>query len=122
MVDIEGQITKILDNYTDEVARAADKTVKQVANEAAQKIATAAQNTKGLHDTGDYASGWTVKKGRGGYIVHNKKAPRLSHLLENGHIIKNQYGSYGRVPGIPHIKPVEEWAKSEVEKRIKEVL
>ena len=58
----------------------------------------------------DYSKGWTVKKeDEDTYIVHNKTKYRLTHLLENGHVSANQYGTgYKRVNGIEHIKPAEQ--------------
>jgi hypothetical protein len=38
----------------------------------------------------------------------------LTHLLENGHIVRNQYGTYGRVNGDGHIKDAEQNAVEEV--------
>lgn len=38
-------------------------------------------------------------------VVYNKEHYRLTHLLENGHIIKNAYGTYGRTAPRPHVKP-----------------
>ena len=40
-------------------------------------------------------------------IVHNKTDYQLTHLLENGHVIRNKKGTYGRAPAHPHIKPIE---------------
>ena len=47
------------------------------------------------------------------FVVHNKKKPGLTHLLERGH----QSNRGGRVKGIVHIKPVEEWCNEEFERR-----
>jgi hypothetical protein len=57
---------------------------------------------------GGYSKGWRIQRDGNGYIVHNGKYPGLTHLLEHGHVIKNQYGEYGRAPAIVHIKPVED--------------
>lgn len=69
---------------------------------------------------GEYADGWTtkltMKKSQYQAVVYNKskKAP-LGHLLENGHIIKNQYGIYGFVNGKPHLEPAYQWGKEQLE-------
>ena len=66
---------------------------------------------------GEYASGWEVKtKNRGGdvdYIVCNPEHYQLTHLLEKGHVVRNQYGSpkvqgkLHRTRARRHIKPAE---------------
>lgn len=55
-----------------------------------------------------YASGWRDEKEYvGGFIMkhtlHNVNEPTLTHLLENGHVVKNQFGTYDRARAIPHI-------------------
>ena len=55
-----------------------------------------------------YANGWTVSAVRGGYVVHNKRHYRLTHLLEHGHAVSNQFGATGHRAGAhPHIAPAE---------------
>lgn len=55
-----------------------------------------------------YANGWTVSAVRGGYVVHNKRHYRLTHLLEHGHDVSNQWGATGHRAGAhPHIAPAE---------------
>jgi hypothetical protein len=53
-------------------------------------------------------------------VVYNRTMPGLTHLLENGHVIRNKKGDYGRTSGKKHIKPVEEWAVDELPRRIME--
>lgn len=56
---------------------------------------------------GDYQRGWTVRTKRLKYgfegVIYNKLRPGLTHLLNNGHDIKNQYGKWGRKKGDNHI-------------------
>lgn len=55
-----------------------------------------------------YANGWTVSAVRGGYVVHNKRHYRLTHLLEHGHAVSNQFGATGHRAGAHlHIAPAE---------------
>ena len=108
------QMQKILDEYDDKVNRVLEDTADRVSREAVDKL----QNTSPKR-TGEYASGWTVKKlSRSNIIVHNATHYQLTHLLENGHIIRNKKGTYGRTSGTKHIKPVEEWAVDELPRRI----
>ena len=92
------------------------RNVNGVAKEAAQKL----KNTS-PKKTGEYSSGWATKKqGETDVVVYNQKAPGLTHLLENGHVIRNKKGTFGRASAHKHIKPVEEWANEELPRRILE--
>ena len=107
---VEIQMQRILDDATKEVKRAASNAQDKIAKEGVQKL----RNTS-PKKTGDYAKGWRVKRERGRGIpivtIHNKTDYQLTHLLENGHVVANAKGTYGRTNGIKHIAPVEEWAK-----------
>ena len=116
------QCQKIFEEYTKEVKRAANNSADVVAKEACQKL----KNTS-PRKTGDYAKGWRVKRERGtaginNVIVHNATDYQLTHLLENGHVIVNAKGTYGRTNGIKHIAPVEEWASEELPREIEREL
>lgn len=109
------QMKELLDDYYEEVQKVTDEAIKDVAAESVAKL----RNTSPKGASGRYARGWTVKKdGKLGRVVYNKTDWQLTHLLENGHIIKNQFGTYGRAPAIKHITPVEEWAASELPLKI----
>ena len=108
------QMEAILQAYSKEVEDAYEKGAQLTAKESAQKLKASSPKK-----SGEYASGWAVKKmDSKTYVVHNKTAPGLTHLLENGHVIKNKKGTYGRVSGKKHIKPVEEWAINELQRKI----
>lgn len=110
------QMQNLLNEVDKEVQESVKRNVNSVAKEAAQKLRNSSPKR-----TGDYASGWSTKKqGEADVVVYNKKAPGLTHLLENGHVIKNKKGTFGRVSGRKHIKPVEEWAIDELPRRIME--
>lgn len=99
-----------------------EKIAKEVAKEGAKRLKETSPRGRGSRK-GHYADGWGVtyqRKGNGKFefVVHNKKKPGLTHLLENGH----QSNRGGRVKGIVHIKPVEEWCNEEFEKRTEERL
>lgn len=119
MVDLASQIANVLSKYTGQVSMEVEVAALAVAKELLVRIKSAAPRK-----TGDYRKKMrlkTVKTSR-----YNKKhiwhvaAPeyRLTHLLENGHATKS--GSV--VPGTPHIKPAEEWAVAEFEKRVKKAI
>ena len=116
------QMADILDTYSKEVRRAASNAQDKIAKEAVQKL----KNTS-PKKTGSYAKGWAIKreKGRNGIptvTIHNKTDYQLTHLLENGHIIRNGKGEYGRYNGVKHIAPVEDWASSELPAEIEREL
>ena len=108
------QMGRIMDQYSKEVKEVTDEAITQTANESRRKL----RNTS-PKKTGHYDRGWSIKKvkGRNGIsevTIHNKTDYQLTHLLENGHVIRNAKGKYGRTNGIKHIKPVEEWAQDEL--------
>lgn len=116
------QMDKILDSYSREVQEATNKAIDSVAKDAASKLRDTSPRK-----TGDYAKGWKVKKERGRdglqtVTVHNKTNYQLTHLLENGHVVRNKKGTYGRTRPIKHIAPVEEWAVDELPREIEERL
>lgn len=117
-INLEEDLGRILDEYMDDVEETASKVINQVAKEAAQKLKDASPKK-----TGKYADGWKVKKGKKlNAVVYNATRPGLTHLLEESHPIRNQYGTWGRSIAQPHIAPVREWAEEEVVKRIEEAL
>lgn len=108
------QMKEVLNEVNKEVEQSAKRNIQSVAKEAVQKL----KNTS-PRKTGSYSKGWAVKKNSDmDAVVHNKTDYQLTHLLENGHIIRNKKGTYGRTSGIKHIKPVEEWASDELPRRI----
>ena len=111
---VTAQMTELLDEVNKDVERSAKTNIQGVAKESAQKL----RNTSPV-DTGSYASGWSVKRlGDMDVVVHNRTDYQKTHLLENGHVIRNKKGTYGRTHGIKHIQPVEEWAVDELPRRI----
>lgn len=119
---VEQQMNRILTDYSKDVIRETDEAFDSIAKESVQKLKSSSPKRKGK-----YARGWTKTTEKGGglktntVVVHNK-VYQLTHLLENGHIIRNAKGTYGRVAGIKHIAPVEEWAAEELPNMIKRKL
>lgn len=108
--NISKDLESILMDYIDEVGEISDGVLKDASDETAKDL----RNTSPQR-TGKYASGWTVKVSNGAegtkvYTVHNATSYRLTHLLENGHVIRNKKGEYGRAPAHPHIKAAEQRA------------
>lgn len=118
---IEIQMADILDSVGRECKGVLETDSMAVAKETVQRL----KNTspKGSPHRRRYAEGWKVsKKDRGDLVVHNATNYQLTHLLENGHVIRNKKGTYGRTNGIKHIEPAEEWAADELPRRIIEDL
>ncbi len=110
------QMKELLDELNEDVRKSVKDGITAVSKEAVQKL----RNTS-PGKTGSYSKGWSVKRmGDMDAVVHNRTDYQLTHLLENGHVIKNKKGTYGRTHGIKHIKPVEEWASDELPRRIME--
>lgn len=111
---VTAQMTELLDEVNKDIEMSAKTNIQTVAKESAQKL----RNTSPVK-SGSYAKGWSVKRmGDMDVVVHNRTDYQLTHLLENGHVIRNKKGTYGRAPGIKHIAPVEEWAVDELPRRI----
>ena len=96
----------LLSDYGEEVTEAVKTAAKDGGKECKEDIKNASPR-----NTGEYASGWgytTVKENKQviGVVIHNKKKPQLTHLLEHGHAKVNG----GRVEGTPHIGPAEQKA------------
>jgi len=115
--NLEKAVKDILQDYSVEVAKAAEEAVTEVSKEATKKLRKTSPKRKGR-----YAKGWTGKVEKTATTVdatvYGKTGTyQIAHLLEHGHARR---GGGRKVDGIEHIKPVEDWAISEVEKRIRE--
>lgn len=70
----------------------------------------------------NYRRGWTVtvKETPSALhaTIHNKSHYRLTHLLENSHLVVRSGRVYGRTRAFPHIKPAEENATAALAKKI----
>ena len=115
-IDLEKAVGDILAEYSVDVSKAAEEAITQVAKEATKKLKQSAPRR-----TGKYAKGWANKVENDTLtveaVVYGKTGTyQLAHLLENGHAKRGG----GRTAPIVHIKPVEEWAIAEIEKRIRE--
>lgn len=111
---VTAQMTELLNEVNESVEQSAERNIQLVAKESVSKLKNSSPRK-----TGSYAKGWGVKRlGDKDVVVHNRTDYQLTHLLENGHVIRNKKGTYGRTHGIKHIAPVEEWAVDELPRRI----
>lgn len=106
--NLVAEVSEILDTYKLDVVKATNEAARESADLVVKQLKANSPKRKGKGG-GKYRRGWRVTKRQYGtltsYIVHNGSCPGLTQLLENGHVSKNQYGSYGRVRAIKHIGP-----------------
>lgn len=109
-------ISGILQEYADDVSGNLEEIVKELGKNGTQALKAKTRETfpvdKGRKISGDYARGWKYKvdneRLNTTVTIYNDH-PALPHLLENGHVSRNgTKRTFGRVPGYPHIKPVED--------------
>lgn len=113
-------IEGIIKEYTDEVVRALPDAVKQSAKECVKALkSNAASAVGGTVYKGSFKSKKTSDSyGLTEYTVYSTKY-RIAHLLEHGHVIKNQTGRvYGVTAARPHWAPAEEVASKALEEAI----
>lgn len=115
---LEIAIVKELAEYRDDIAREIKKAADEVAKEAISELKEFSPKK-----SGEYSRGWTKKPTKSKessfeLIIYNKDKPWLTHLLENGHAKVNG----GFVDGIQHIKPVEQKAIKNFEKKVEEII
>ena len=114
---VRAQMVEIMDDYHREVNRAVEESAKEAADVCMKQL----KNTSPKRPKhGEYARSWAVKEDSIGadvtdYVVYNKKHYQLTHLLENGHMIRNAKGTYGRVRPIKHIAPAADSATQRFE-------
>ena len=98
------------------------RVARKVASEGTKRLKETSPKGRGSRK-GHYADGWTVTAIRKNanefsFVVHNRRKPGLTHLLENGHVLRGG----GRARAFPHIKAVEEWCAEEYLKRVERML
>lgn len=113
MNDLAKEISQALTEYTQEVTEEMNEAKKEVARNTAKRLKKTSPQL-----TGDYAKGWRAKKVGNGWVVHNKTNYQITHLLEKGHAKRGG----GRVPGQPHIRPAEEQAIDEFQRRVERAI
>lgn len=126
--NLEQELTKILDQFKKEEQEKINKIYRSVASAAVRDLKSSSPKKKG-----EYASGWKSKQEKSGLTgsklsitIYNAKKPGLTHLLEKGHVVANQYGAprrgKRRVAGQKHIATVEEKFSRELVRRLESEL
>lgn len=115
-------ISKILEEYSDDVSANLDAMVQKVCQKGAKAIKDQASST---FDGKDYARSWTysVERSRlySNGIIYSKQ-PGLPHLLEHGHVIRSGGRVAGQARAFPHIAPVAEKLVNEFEREVERKL
>ena len=118
MKDFANVESAVLEEECDKVSKEALKMIKEKSPKSNKK-----------QETYTYAQGWKRQKNKANsqfeYTLYNASKPGLTHLLEKGHKVKpdpKQPGKKTFVKGIEHIAPTEEWAASELIKRVESKL
>ena len=106
-----------LEEYADEVTGDVKQAVKEVAKATVKEVKAKSPERR---RAGGYKKSWgqvKVSETKGSVVIsiRNKKYYWLTHLLENGHALKNG----DRTRAFPHIKPAEDFAARELEKKVK---
>lgn len=123
-MDLTKEVNKILTEYAQGIEKDMLEAEEEVAKEAIAKLKKTSPRAR-RSKKGHYADKWTIdqksKKQYAETIIYNKDY-QLTHLLENGHDVVRNGRVVGHVKARPHIKPVEEWVKEEMVKRVEEKL
>lgn len=116
---LESSISKILEDYADDVRDHVAEISVEIAKKGAQALRDESREKFNVI-TGKYAKGWradtvgdTVRAIKWTNIIHNTESG-LPHLLEYGHAKRNG----GRVAGRTHIATVEEKLIEEYEREV----
>lgn len=111
------EITQAIADYTEDVSAAIEAEVEATSKAIVDEI-----RANSPRKTGEYAKGWTRRKGKQSgsisYTIHNRSKPQLTHLLEHGHAKKGG----GRVEGRPHIRPAVDRHIPAMERRIEQII
>jgi hypothetical protein len=117
MLNLDDAVSGILNEYGDDVKDYVEDSINEVAAQSVQKLKS---KTSGAGPWKKYPKTWTSKTEKErisvSATVYNRSHYQLTHLLEFGHAKQNG----GRTRAFPHIAEVNDWAQSEVIKRIEE--
>lgn len=107
--NLVAEVTAALEDYSEKVQEAVDAAAKEAAELTQRQLKANSPVGKSKRK---YRTGWRIKKKELGnlvsFVVYNGTKPGLTHTLENGHLARNQYGTFGRVRAIKHIGPAAE--------------
>lgn len=120
MADSILDISKVLENYVDDIKEDIIASAEKIASDGVSKL----KNTKNTYKirSGNYNKGWAKKIEKGpNYVnitIHNGSSPQLTYWLENGHATRNG----GMTKAYVHISPVEEECVNEFELEVENIV
>ena len=107
------EIQKILKDYEGELDEKIGEAMDKVATKGVQLLKEKSPVAENSPYKGTYRKGWTKSVENHRNLTHEaviyNRHPGMPHLLEHGHLARNGR----RVPGVEHIKPVEETLEKE---------
>lgn len=115
-------LTSAISQYSDELIQNLPDAVKESAQETVKELKSKAGS---LFKGTKYPKSFKTKKktGHNGtttYTVYSTEY-RIAHLLEHGHVVRNQTGKeYGISPAHPHWQPAEEVGIQTLEEKLSE--
>lgn len=113
-------LTAAISQYSDDLIKNMPDAVKEAAQETVKELKSKAGS---LFKGQKYAKSFKIKKQSGPnglttYTVYSTEY-RIAHLLEHGHVIKNQTGRvYGMTAAHPHWQPAEEVGIKTLEEKL----
>lgn len=119
--------TKVFGEISLAVQDAVNQTLDEIAKECVKQLKAKSPKEK-IKSGGRYAKGWRYKTtkvradGSFSVVIYNGRYGWLTHLLENGHPLKQKDGSVVWVEGRPHIKPVNDWLQTDGVKKLQETI
>jgi hypothetical protein len=123
-------ISSYIDNNCKEFGKEANLTIKNVIEDVANDAVNILKS-EGSYKGSKYRKGFTAVQNNQyglygyGWTIGNKKYYMLTHLLEDGHDIKNQYTkgrSLGKTRSFPHFEPAGEKIEKLLEDKTIEAL
>ena len=117
---LDAVVAQALTSYTREMQDGINQAAKKAGQDAVKRL-KAGGTYKGGEASG-YNAGWRVKVTEGiagiDVVIHNAKAPGLTHLLEKGHAMPQG----GRSRAFPHIAPAEQEAVEQFRREVERVI
>ncbi len=116
------EIAKAAKDYSDDVKKAIEEEIDSTADKILEEVVILAKTPRQNYKKG-FAKRKIKKLGKVEATIYNKDYPHLVHLLEKGHIVKNQYGTYDkRTKKNEHMAPAFEKYKEPFENKIEEII